>query len=218
MRTERYHSTSANVFHEKAKEYDSWYDKSLLFSIECAAITAVNDRTKNPGLEIGTGPGRFAEALGYSFGIDPANAPLHLAAKRTITPCQAVGEALPFQDNSLARVALFFTLCFVSDKDAVLRECKRVLKPHGHLLLGIVPSGSNWGIALTKKKNNGHPFYKYANFLTVKRCKELLEKCGFSIISGVSSLYQDPEKVETMEHPQSLLDEKAGFVVLKATC
>lgn len=208
---------SSEVYHERAKEYDSWFDNSLLFSIEKAAISSLPLPLQHPSLEIGVGPGRFAHAMGSEFGIDPALAPLQIARARGVAGCQAVGEALPFCGSSFARVSLFFTLCFVQDPSAVLRESHRVLQEKGHLVLGFVPATSKWGINLQKKKEAGNPFYEYAHFFTIEEVETLLADQGFLQIASVSSLYQAPGKVSQMESPQLGLDEKAGFVALATT-
>jgi len=206
---------SSAVFHERAEEYDSWFEDSLLFEIEAAAIRALNIPITSPALEIGVGPGRFAQDLGSDFGIDPANAPLHLAVNRKIKVCQAVGELLPFVSHCFSRVSMFFTLCFLQDPAKVLRECHRVLAENGQLILGFVPATSSWGKALQKKKETGHPFYQYAFFFSLKDCKELIHENGFSIINSSSSLYQKPGEVTTMEQPGSEMNEHAGFIALK---
>ena len=205
---------SSSVFHERADEYDSWFEDSLLFDIEAATIKALAVPATSPALEIGVGPGRVARAFGSDFGIDPAKAPLQLAANREIKVCQAVGESLPFSSNCFARISIFFTLCFVQNPAQVLVECHRVLKKDGHLVLGFVPVSSRWGKALLQKKETGHPFYEHAHFFNVKECEDLIQDSGFSIINSSSSLYQKPGEVSTMEAPCSKRDKKAGFIAL----
>lgn len=205
---------SSSVFHERADEYDSWFKNSLLFDIEAEAIKALAVPATTPALEIGVGPGRFAREIGSDFGIDPANAPLHLAANREIKVCQAVGEFLPFSSNCFTRISIFFTLCFVQNPAKVLEECHRVLEKDGHLILGFVPASSQWGIALRQKKETGHPFYEHASFFSVRECEDLIQDCGFTIINSSSSLYQKPGEVSIMEAPCSKRDKKAGFIAL----
>ncbi|MEA3468783.1 MAG: class I SAM-dependent methyltransferase [Thermodesulfobacteriota bacterium] len=208
---------SSKVFHERAKEYDSWFDESLLFEIETAAIRALSIPVTAPALEIGVGPGRFAKALGSGFGIDPALAPLHIARSRDIAVCQAIGEALPFRNNSVARVSLFFTLCFVQNPVQIFRESYRVLQDEAYFILGFVPATSEWGKNLQQKKENNHPFYEHARFFTVQEVETLLKDRDFAISNSVSTLYQAPGEVTRIESPQSGMDENAGFVVLAAT-
>jgi len=208
---------SSKVFNQRAEEYDSWFNNSLLFDIEIAAVRALSIPVSVPALEIGVGPGRFAEALGSGFGIDPAFAPLKISKTRDIAVCQAVGEFLPFCSNSLAKVSLFFTLCFVQKPVEVIRESHRILQNTGHLLLGFLPATGKWGIHLQQKKETGHPFYEHANFLTVKQIERLLAEHDFSLVASVSTLYQAPGEVIRMESPRRGLDEKAGFIVIAAT-
>ena len=208
---------SSKVFHQRAEEYDSWFENSLLFDIETAAVRALAIPVESPALEIGVGPGRFADALYSGFGIDPAFAPLKISKTRGIAVCQAIGESLPFHKNSIARVSLFFTLCFVQNPTEVFREANRVLKDTGHMILGFVPASSKWGVNLQQKKEDGHPFYEHAHFFTIENIKTFLAEQGFSIITSASSLYQAPGEVSQMESPQSGLDEKAGFIVIAAT-
>jgi len=208
---------SSAVFHVRAEEYDSWFDDSLLFDIETAAIGVLPVPVKSPALEIGVGPGRFAKTFGSDLGIDPARAPLQFAKSRNIAVCQAIGEALPFASNSIARVSLFFTLCFVQNPAEVLRESHRVLQDNGHLVLGFVPATGQWGVNLQHKKEDGHPFYEHAHFFSVEEIVTLLAEQGFAVTATVSSLYQAPGKVTQLESPRPGMDTKAGFIVLSAT-
>jgi ubiquinone/menaquinone biosynthesis C-methylase UbiE len=217
MTTAKQWQTSSAVFHARAEEYDSWFNDSLLFDIETAAIDALAVPAKAPALEIGVGPGRFAETFGSTIGIDPARAPLQFAKSRNIAVCQAVGESLPFISNSMTRVSLFFTLCFVQNPAEVLREAYRVLQDAAHLVLGFVPATSQWGINLQQKKEDGHPFYEHARFFSVEEIEELLTEQNFLLSRSVSSLYQAPGVVTQLEAPQPGMDKDAGFIVLSAT-
>ncbi|HIP39665.1 MAG TPA: class I SAM-dependent methyltransferase [Desulfocapsa sulfexigens] len=207
---------SSQVFHERAKEYDSWFEDSLLFDIEIAAVRTLAIPVEAPALEIGVGPGRFAEALGSEFGIDPAPAALQIASSRDIAVCQAIGEDLPFCNNSVARVSIFFTLCFVKNPQKTIRESYRVLQNGAYLILGFVPATSKWGENLQQKKDNGHPFYEHARFFTVQEVESLLKEQGFTPGSSVSTLYQTPGEVNRLESPRPGTDDTAGFVVFSA--
>ncbi len=207
---------SSRVFHERAKEYDSWFDNSLLFDIEIAAVRTLGFSKKTPSLEIGVGPGRFAEALGSGIGVDPALAALQIARSRNIAVCQAIGENLPFRDKSMARISLFFTLCFVENPGKIIKESYRVLQDEAHLILGFVPATGNWGKNLQQKKENRHPFYEHARFFTVMEVESLLKEQGFTPGSSASTLYQIPGKVSRLESARPGADERAGFVVISA--
>jgi SAM-dependent methyltransferase len=207
---------AARVFDERAAEYDGWFEESLLFAIECAALRELDTPLPGPMLEIGVGPGRFAEALGVDFGIDPALAPLAFAKKRGVKVSRAVGEALPYAGQSMGTVLLLFTFCFLADPRPVLRECRRVIKPGGHLVLGLIVADSPWGRMLQQKKEEGHPFYRQARFYKPTDVAQCLAGCGFAVEEIRSSLVQTPEGLREMEHSQAGLISQAGFAVLVA--
>lgn len=207
---------NAKVFEDRATEYDSWFEDSLLFEIETAAIDALLPCSTSSSLEIGVGPGRFAQAFGTVFGIDPARDPLEIARSRNLIPCQAIGEALPFLRHSVARISLFFTLCFLTNPLTVLREVHLILQDSGQLIIGFVPAESTWGRGLQRKKEAGHPFYKYANFSTSTEVIALLRTAGFTVKTARSTLYQSMDEVEVLETPAKGVDGSAGFVALLA--
>ena len=208
--------STARVFHEHADTYDAWFEGSPVYDIELTALKSLRARMSGPGMEVGVGPGRFAEELNIAFGVDPARAPLKLASDRGIKCCQAFGEQLPIKDGMIGKVFLLFTLCFVSDPQKTLFECRRILKNEGTLVIGMIPSGSLWGIDLAAKKEAGHPIYRHASFYTIERVKSWLDQAKMGIKEYRSTLYQAPGAVEQQESPRIVLDEKAGFAVIVA--
>lgn len=208
---------SARVFHERADQYDTWFEDSLLFAIERDAIQSLALHLSSPALEIGVGPGRFAQALGIPLGIDPAFAPLLLAKKRGIATCQAIAEELPFIASSLGAIYLLFTLCFLESPARVFRECRRVLRPDAPLIAGFVPAGGAWGQNLIQKKEKGHPFYQSARFYTIGEVTRLFTGHGFQVRCSASTLYQPPGEVTEKEEAKAGMDERAGFVIIAGT-
>jgi len=207
---------TAQAFDEHADTYDAWFEDSPVYDIERAALRSLHTRMTGPGMEVGVGPGRFAEELGIAFGVDPARAPLKLASGRGIKCCQAFGEQLPVQAGKVGTVFLLFTLCFVADPQKTLLECRRILKDAGRLVIGMIPSGSSWGINLAVKKKAGHPIYKHASFYSIEEVKNWLDRANMGIMEFRSTLYQDPGAVVKQESPRIVLDEKAGFAVIVA--
>ncbi|MBC8316886.1 MAG: class I SAM-dependent methyltransferase [Desulfobulbaceae bacterium] len=207
---------SSQVFDQKADEYDSWFENSLLFDIELAALKEIKTPLGSPRLEIGVGPGRFAREVDVAFGVDPAIAPLYLSQKRGIGVIQASGEELPLANSSVGTAFLLFALCFLNDPVQAIDECSRVVKKGGHLVLGMIPSSGAWGQSLEKKKNEGHPFYEYARFYDMTVVGAWLKAAGFQVVEVRSSLFQQPGKLKVFEHSRSGLSSDAGFWVIVA--
>jgi len=197
-----------------AEEYDRWFEDSPVFGSELACLQKLETELPAPRLEVGVGPGRFAECLGIGFGLDPAFNALKLAQKRKIAVCRAVGETLPLRDAILGTLYLLFVLCFVADRRLVLGEASRVLRPGGMLVVGMVPQASRWGQAILEKKKEGHLFYRSVGLLEVKEATSLLEEAGFSIVETRSALLDGPREFTGREKSRSGCIDGAGFAVL----
>lgn len=205
------------VFEERAEEYDNWFENSLIFDIELAALRSVTPDPLRPWVEIGIGPGRFAVGLGTDIGIDPATAALHFAARRGIATIAGIAEELPLADASMGTVSMLFTLCFLASPKDALTECHRILRPEGMLLIGFIPARSAWGDMLARKKKARHPYYRHVRCKTAAETISLLHRAGFSVVKGCSTLFQPPDQVTRFEEPRSEPDEMAGFCVVTAT-
>jgi len=206
----------SRIFNDRAIEYDSWFDDNLLFTLELAALRELATGLPFPRLELGVGSGRFAEQLQVTIGVDAAPASLRIAAERGITCIAGIGEQLPLKMESIGTLCMFFTLCFLTDPLIVFEECRRVLRPDGILLLGFVPALSPWGKEFTQKKQQRHPYYRYADLKTGKETAQLLQQAGFSIEETSSTLLQAPDTLNQVEKPRSGLNERAGFCALTA--
>ncbi len=167
-------------------------------------------------IEVGAGSGRFAAALGLDVGLDPARAPLRLAARRAVAVVQGVGERLPFGDRTFAAVVLVFTLCFADDPTALLDEARRVLAPSGRLVCGVVPLDSAWGRRYETQGRARHPFYQGAQFFTLAEHLRMLTSAGFVLTGAFSTLTQAPSDDPVEEVVQNGLVPGAGFVALQA--
>ncbi len=109
---------------------------------------------------------------------------------------------------------LLFTLCFLQNPATALKEFFRVLKPGGILIVGLIPAGSAWGKDLDKKRQNDHPFYRYARFRTIAETASMLAQQGFQIVEAWSTLFQPPSSDLQHEAPKAGAHEEAGFCVL----
>ena len=208
----------AALFDPLALAYDSWFDKEgkVIFDIEVRAFQEVLASLPRPWLEVGVGSGRFAQALGIDTGIDPSIKLLEMAGRRGITVLLGRGEQQIFNAATFGTVFLIVTLCFVDSATDVLKESRRILAPGGKIVLGLVLKDSPWGKFYEQKKREGHRFYKYATFYRYDEVVTLLEEAGFLIEEVVSTLFQEPDRVEQVELPRRGFSPDAGFVIIVA--
>ena len=95
-------------------------------------------------LVVGLGPGHDLDhvppAVTSVIGVEPSEPMRHAARHRVqatrdrgieVEVIDAVGEALPLEDDSVDSVLFAYVLCSVDDVTAVLRETRRVLRPGG---------------------------------------------------------------------------------------
>ena len=209
-----------SLFDELAARHDAWYDGPIgrvVFPLEVAVLRPLLADAPKPWLEIGVGSGRFAHALGIEVGVDLAYQPLVLARQRGIAVVQARGEQLPFKEAQFGAVLLVVTLCFVDTPEAVLAEGRRVLRPDGVLVVGMVFADSPWGAFYRRKGETGHPFYRAARFLSRAEVRTMLANAGFQVVAARCTLRQPPSDTEV--HPEPVKegdDPEAGFVGWRA--
>jgi len=201
-----------DIFDRYYKKYDAWYEKNkFAYLSELGAIRRVLSK-KGKGLEIGVGTGRFAAPLGITMGIDSSKKMIDIAAERGVTVRWGFGENLPFFEDSFDYVAIIITLCFVQNPQKVLSEARRVLKKTGKLIVGIIDKNSFLGEFYQRKKS---VFYKQANFFSIKDVSELLKVVGFNKITCHQTLFNYPDKLNSIEKPRKGFG-KGGFVVIDA--
>jgi len=201
-----------NIFNRHYKRYDAWYDKNrFAYLSELEAVRKVLPR-KGRGLEIGVGTGRFAAPLGIICGIDPAKNMVRIARGRGVGARVGKGERLSFRNATFDYVAIIISLCFVENPQKVLKETRRVLKKNGKVIIGIIDKNSFLGKFYRKKKE---VFYKQANFFSVEEVIDLLKASGFIGFSHYQTIFQLPEKMNSIEKPRKGF-AKGGFVVISA--
>jgi SAM-dependent methyltransferase len=205
-------------FDNLASEYDAWFDKEgrAIFFVEVQALRTLLPFLPKPWLEVGVGSGRFAQALGIETGIDPSEKLLKIARRRGIKVFQGRGEQQLFDEESFGTVFLVVTLCFLDSPLDVLQEANRILMPEGKIVLGLVLRDSPWGKLYQQKINEGHRFYRYATFYNRDEVMRLLAKAAFVTEKIVSTLFQEPGKVQRGEEPREGYFPEAGFTIIVA--
>lgn len=179
-------NASTSPFEAHADDYDRWFDSERgvpIFDAELDCIRQAILEAHGQWLEVGVGSGRFAQALGIKEGVDPSPAMARKAAERGIMVQIASGEALPYGNASFDGVLLICTICFLRDPTKALRECWRVLRNDGRLVIGFVPENSPWGLYHTTRGGRGHIFYASAHFYKSEEIRALAEDVGFTCLS-----------------------------------
>ncbi len=210
------------AFEELTRRYDAWFDSSKgqrIFQIEVDCLRWLLREAPRPWLEIGVGTGRFATALDIDLGVDPNAAGLKYAAQRGIKTKRALAEELPFNQGQFGAILLVTTICFLENIALAFKECRRVVRPDGYLIIGFIPRDSQWGQSYINKAAAGHPFYSPARFYTVPDLIQQAEQVGWRPDRAASCLLEGPQEQPKNYSPaQAGIIPGAGFVGLRLSC
>ncbi|MBN2007891.1 class I SAM-dependent methyltransferase [candidate division KSB1 bacterium] len=201
-------------FAQHTLEYENWFTANkYVYQSELAAVRHFIPTAKI-GVEIGVGSGQFGAPLRISIGIDPSQSMLALAKKRTLTVARAVGESLPFPDNSMDFALMVTSVCFFNDIDSAFAEANRILKPAGRLIIGFVDKDSALGKIYLKKKHE-NVFYQSATFYSVDEIIACLKRNGFHSFAIIQTVFGDLKSIQHTQQFQSGSGD-GGFVVINA--
>lgn len=177
-------------FNTVAGEYDQFYESDYGKRIDFYEKQAVA-RQITPGdgweaLEIGCGTGHwssFFREFGYSVtAIDLSGKMIEEANRKNLDGVrflQADARELPFEKNTFDHLFTIATLEFIKERDAVVKEIKRVLKPGGWILAGCLNRDS----ALHEAKDED-PVLKHGRFFKPQELTRLLSEFGNPDIRG----------------------------------
>ena len=203
-----------NIFEEASVEYDEWFEThKWVYRSEVEAVKKLIPKT-GKGIEIGVGTGRFSIPFGIKVGVEPARAMAEIARKRGISVCESKAENLPFQDNSFDFALIVTTLCFLEDPFQALKEIKRILKPAGKIVIGMLDEYSPLG-KLYEEKRKKNKFYRDARFYSVKQVLDWLEKLEFDNLQTLQTIFENPDKIQSLEPIEEGFG-KGLFVVISA--
>jgi ubiquinone/menaquinone biosynthesis C-methylase UbiE len=140
---------------------------------------------------------------------------LKYAVDRGISCVQGRAEALPLKDESFDYALIVTTICFVEDAVATLIECRRVLKPSGHVIIGFIDRASDLG-RLYLEKQHQNIFYREAEFFSGSQVENLLAEAGFSYQVWGQTLTKPLDEVQEIEAFCSGRGQ-GSFLVVRAT-
>ncbi|MFO9678120.1 class I SAM-dependent methyltransferase [Legionella pneumophila serogroup 8] len=205
---------SVKMFNQLAEDYDGWFDSHPgVFQSELEALKKVTPQS-GEGLEVGVGSGRFAATLGIKTGIDPSVQLSHFAKLRGIDVFEGVAESLPFQEQQFDFVLFNTALCYVDLPLVALLEAKRVLKPNGKIIIGMIDKHSMLGQQYEATKQD-NPFSQYAHFYSVSEILELLHEIHFTEEAINQTLFAPIDTIITAEESKPGYGE-GGFIALSA--
>ncbi|MEX1269282.1 MAG: class I SAM-dependent methyltransferase [Balneolaceae bacterium] len=204
---------SVETFSTYFKEYDRWFEEHpVLFKSELEALDKVVPYNKY-GIEIGVGTGRFAKKCVIDWGVDPSENMARIAQQRGIKTLLAKAEAIPFLSNTFDFAVMITTVCFLDNIPKAFQETRRVLKPNGSFIIGMIDKNSPLGQQYQENKKD-NPFYRHAHFHSVDEITDYLKDAGFGKFKYWQTLITASEK--EVEKPREGYGE-GGFVVIKAT-
>jgi ubiquinone/menaquinone biosynthesis C-methylase UbiE len=202
------------IFEQHARDYDRWFEEhACAYESEELALRSVVPQSGR-GLEVGVGTGRFALRLGIKVGVEPAHAMASIARQRGIEVYEARAEELPFGNESFDFVVMVTTICFLKDPVRALQEVRRVLKPTGRIIIGMIDADSPLGKTYEAKKS-GSTFYRYAHFYSVAQVIEWLKRLRFGVIKTYQTTFKNPEEMTAVEPVKEGYGE-GGFVAISA--
>ena len=170
-------NVNVRVFEQHARDYDRWLEEHVYaYESEVLALRSFVPQSGR-GLEVGVGTGRFALPLGITVGVEPARAMASIARQRGIEVYEASAEELPFDNESFDFVVMVTTICFLPRPIQALQEVRRVLKPRGYIIIGMIDKDSSLGKVYEVKKGES-TFYRYAHFYSRHAGDRMAKRVG----------------------------------------
>lgn len=186
------------TFDRYAREYDAWFDRYVwAYRSEVEAVRMFLPRS-GTGVEIGVGTGRFSVPLGILIGVEPSREMAAIARSRGISVYEATAENLPFEDGVFDYALLVTVLCFLDNPPDALRECRRILRPNGKIVVGMLDRDSPLGREYEREKR-GSTFFRHAHFLSVREVVRLLSEASFTRVQTVQTIFTQPESLIAVE-------------------
>jgi ubiquinone/menaquinone biosynthesis C-methylase UbiE len=175
-------------FDDQAAAYDRWYTTPLgrlIDEVEKEAIFALMPQVQGRRvLEVGCGTGNFSLALSCRgaevVGLDCSGPMLATAQDKArrqglpITWVRGLASGLPFADGSLDGVICILALDFMTDRETVLKEMVRVLRPGGFVSVAMLNRFSLWTLKRVVRAWFKPSLWRQARFLTPGELRRLL--------------------------------------------
>ncbi len=201
-------------FEKYSDQYEDWFVKNKhVFKAEIEAVRKHIPK-QGRGIEIGVGSGLFAEPLGIRVGLDPSGKMRSIAVKRGINVVDGTAEHLPFMDDFYDFALMVTTICFVDDAEMTISEAKRIIKPEGKLIIGLIDKNSPIG-KMYKEHQKESVFYNHAIFYSTDEIVQYMNKAGFRDFYYTQTIFNPLDIVDENEPVKEGFGE-GSFVVISA--
>lgn len=188
------------------KDYDAWYEtpigrlsdrfeKELVFSL-------IEIKHGEAALDVGCGTGNYTIELARKgakvIGIDSSEEMVAYARikakKANIETSFHAADAmnLPFQDSSFDTVISNGLLCFLKEPEKALMEMRRVLKPGGRMVIGVLNRWSPWALFRRVKGFFKDTLYNQAHFISPPELEGLIRGAGLDLKETRTCLFFFP--------------------------
>jgi ubiquinone/menaquinone biosynthesis C-methylase UbiE len=203
-----------DIFDEYSEEYDKW--SSINLSVYQSEVQAVKMLLPQggKGIEIGVGTGRFSVPFGITIGVEPSRGMAEIARRRGITVYDSKAENLPFDDNTFDFALMVTTICFLEDPLQALREIRRILRPSGVIIIGMLDKDSPLGRQYEENKKDSK-FFRHAEFHSVKQALEWLKISRYNNVRILQTIFRKPEEITAPEPVKEGYGE-GFFIVISA--
>ena len=201
-------------FDKYLNEYEEWFiEHRFVYESELEAVRHFILQGKKR-IEIGIGTGRFALPFGIKEGVEPSASMRNFAQQKGLKVYKGTAEELPLPNKSYDFVLMVTTICFIDDIQKAFHEVKRILKPGGSFIIGLVDKNSELGKTYERLKEQ-NKFYRYATFYSTEELKELLSKIGFKNLEIVQTVFGELSAIKSAQNFKKGFGE-GGFVVICA--
>jgi len=201
-------------FEKYFDRYEEWFlHYSPVYKSELEAVRR-HLPEDGRGIEIGVGSGLFAQPLNIRNGLEPSKQMGKLALKRGVNIIKGVAEDLPIENDFYDYALMVTTICFLDDVPQSIREAKRILKPGGRLIIGLVDRDSPIG-KLYQKYQSENVFYRDAVFYTTQEVVEFMKQAGFKDFSFTQTVFNMLDEIREPEQVKEGYGE-GSFVVISA--
>ncbi|MGH8655596.1 MAG: class I SAM-dependent methyltransferase [Gammaproteobacteria bacterium] len=133
-------------------------------------------------LEIGLGSGRMLSSMrgrGWQVeGVDTDPAAVRIARARSLEVHHGTLEERRFPTSSFDAIVMGHVIEHVSDPLSLMRECRRLIKPQGKLVI-ITPNSDSWGHKLYKQYWRGLEPPRHLYIFNCRALRILAEKAEF---------------------------------------